>query len=110
LVTKYNKLFIKAICDQRLAEINSMGKIGGDSLFYTQTMKNATRLRGEFNIPIVGQMEKIEYTHAFLLRTLPDDYLAAYLNLLRSLKVVVSTELMVYLIAIFRTNHFFGVF
>lgn len=84
------KTILQSIMNQRLTDLNSLNVVGGCSIFYSQTLRNATRLRDRLCLFTEKRIFGIEDAHAFLLRRLPDEYLASYLNLLRFLKVSVS--------------------
>ncbi|CAD5232267.1 unnamed protein product [Bursaphelenchus xylophilus] len=84
------------ISSQRLIDLNTLEVKGGCSLFYTQTLKNASRMRENLLLYTVARMDALTASHAYLIRKLPDEFLASYLNLLRFLKLT-GTQLPVYL-------------
>jgi hypothetical protein len=84
------RVIIPIIVNQRLVELSTLNVVGGCSLFYSQTLKNATRLRDRLCLFTKKRILGIEDAHAYLLKRLPDEYLASYLNILRFLKVSVS--------------------
>lgn len=84
------RILLPAIISQRLVDLNTLHVVGGCSLFYTQTLRNATKLRDRICLFSERRILAIEDAHAFVLRRLPDEYLASYLNLLRFLKVSVG--------------------
>jgi hypothetical protein len=90
VISIHLKTMVASIMNQRLIDLNTLSVVGGCSMFYSQTLKNATRLRDRLCLFSKQRIEGIEDAHAFLLRQLPDEFLASYLNLLRFLKVAVS--------------------
>lgn len=90
LVHSHLKTLLFSIIGQRLIDLNTLDVVGGCSLFYSQTLKNATSLRDKLCLFTKKRICAIEDAHAYLLRRLPDEYLASYLNLLRFLKISVG--------------------
>ncbi|KAI6184770.1 hypothetical protein M3Y97_00632000 [Aphelenchoides bicaudatus] len=86
-----SKIFLEEIINQRLVDTSTVDIEDGDSVFYTQSMRNATRLQEHLKLPAIKQTEQLAPTHAFLLHTLPDEYLVSYLNLLKFSKIVNNT-------------------
>ncbi|KAI6174691.1 hypothetical protein M3Y97_01018600 [Aphelenchoides bicaudatus] len=81
------RIFTASTIQQRLIDLNTQNVVGGCSLFYAQSMKNATHLRDQLCLFSERRILAAEDMHAYLMRKLPDEYLAAYLNLLRFLKL-----------------------
>ncbi|CAD5223578.1 unnamed protein product [Bursaphelenchus okinawaensis] len=97
---KYKKQHLKTmlsfISTQRLIDLNTLQVKGGCSLFYTQTLKNASRMRENLLLYTMARMEALREAHEYLVKQLPDEFLGSYLNLLRFLKCT-GTQLPLFL-------------
>ena len=86
------KVMLPAIINQRFSDLQTLNVIGGCSMFYARSLKNAATLRHQLVLYSQNRQKAIIDAHEWLLCKLPTEFLASYLNLLRYLKISASFE------------------
>uniref|UniRef100_A0A915D112 Protein lilliputian n=1 Tax=Ditylenchus dipsaci TaxID=166011 RepID=A0A915D112_9BILA len=89
-VQEHLVFMLKYIFVQRLTDISTHNVIAGTSMFYSNSLANANRLRESLKLYSKQRLASILVAHNWLLERLNVYLLAAYLNLLRFLKVAGS--------------------
>ncbi|KAI1713372.1 protein sumv-2 [Ditylenchus destructor] len=89
-VFEHLQQMLKYIFVQRLTDLSTQNVVAGSSMLYSSSLTNANRLRESLKLFSKQRLASIVVAHIWLLRNLNVPLLAAYLNLLRFLKVAGS--------------------
>ncbi|KAI1705778.1 protein sumv-2 [Ditylenchus destructor] len=90
-VFEHLQQMLKYIFVQRLTDLSTQNVVAGSSMLYSSSLTNANRLRESLKLFSKQRLASVVVAHIWLLRNLNVPLLAAYLNLLRFLKVAGSS-------------------